>query len=238
MKYKCLIVDDEKLGRDLLKSYLAHFQQFELIGECASALDALPFLAQNQVDVLFLDIHMPQISGLELLRQQQPLPLTILCTAYSEYALESYELDVVDYLLKPIALMRFSKAISKLMTRLNAKNALVTVTKKMEEKSYPTYFFVKSEYKKIKIVIDEIDYIEAMEKYIQIHCGKQKTLTLMSMSQVMQHLPKDLFLRIHRSFIIHKNKIEQIEGNMISIAGRQLPVSRANRKILDGLLLS
>ena len=234
MKYKCLIVDDEKLGRDLIKSYVSHFPYLEVGAECGSAMEALQLLANNHFDLMFLDINMPLISGIELLKQSSNLPLTILCTAYSEYALESYELNVVDYLLKPIEFIRFSKAISKAMEKLNTKQTPQILSATKEEKN--TSFFVKSEYKKIKIVVQEIKYIEAMEKYIRIHTNTEKTMTLMSMSKVMDNLPPDQFIRIHRSYIVNKNKIDMIEGNMVVIDGNKIPISKANRKMIHNLL--
>jgi len=234
MSYQCLIVDDEKLGRDLIKSYLTHFDEFEVAGECHSALQAMPFLAKNSIDVLFLDVNMPQMSGIDLLKQQSNLPLTVLCTAYSEYALASYDFDVVDYLLKPIDLIRFSKTIAKISNRYALKqNAPFKQNTKEDELAY---FFVQSDYKKIKIEITKINYIEAVEKYIHIHCSNQKVLTLMSMSKVMDYLPEDTFLRIHRSYIINKHKIQQVERNRAIVADTELPISRANRKLLSDLL--
>lgn len=233
MKYTCLIVDDEKLGRDLLKSYIENFPQLQVVQTCSSAIEAMQVLAQQSVDILFLDINMPKISGIDLLKQQTNQPLTILCTAHSEYALESYELDVVDYLLKPIDLVRFSKSIGKVMARLGNKTPAIPTSIKEER---PTHFFVKSEYKKIKIEIAAIDYIEAMEKYVRICSSKEKVLTLMSMSQVLDLLPSDQFFRIHRSYIINKDKIQQVEGNRLHIAGKTFPVSRANRSLLDDIL--
>ncbi len=233
MSYKCLIVDDEKLGRDLIKSYVSHFPYLEVGAECSSAMEAVQVLANNHFDLMFLDINMPQISGIELLRQSSNLPLTVLCTAYSEYALESYELNVVDYLLKPIEFIRFSKAVSKAMERLNAKQNPQTIETKAEKSEF---FFVKSEYKKIKITVQEIKYIEAMEKYIRIHTATEKTMTLMSMSKVLENLPSDQFIRIHRSYIVNKNKIEMIEGNMVVIDGNKIPISKANRKMVNDWL--
>lgn len=234
MTYKCLIVDDEKLGRELIASYVSYFPQLEVAATCASAFEAIQLLAQQSIDILFLDINMPNINGIELLEQQTNRPLTILCTAYSEYALQSYELDVVDYLLKPIDLARFSKAITKALARLGAMTN--TPPPSPTKTSTSDYFFVKSEHKKIKINIAQIDYIKAMEKYVRIYLGKEKVLTLMSMSQILKQLPESQFYRIHRSYIINKNRIEEIQGNMVVMKGKHFPVSRANRHLLQELL--
>lgn len=232
MKYRCLIVDDEKLARDLIQNFISHFPYLEVSGTCKSAIEAMQLLGSEEYDIMFLDINMPQLSGLDLLRQSNNLPLTILTTAHSEHALESYELDVVDYLLKPIDIGRFTKAISKVIGRLN-KPTLQSLHPKEKQ---PTFFFVKSEYKKIKIEFSQINYIEAMEKYIRIHTSNERILTLMSMSKIMEQLPSDDFVRIHRSYIVNKNKIDVIEGNRVVIDEIKLPISKANRKMVNEIL--
>ena len=233
MTYKCLIVDDEKLGRELIKSYIAHFPYLEASAEATSAIEAVQLLAKQDYDILFLDINMPQISGIDLLKQSKHLPLTILCTAYSEYALESYEFDVVDYLLKPIDLGRFTKAITKIMDRLNIKAPVITLPTAPPK---PAFFFVKSEYKKVRIDIPKIQYIEAMEKYVRIHLETERVLTLMSMSGILELLPPDNFIRIHRSYIINTQKITMLEGNRVVIGEIKLPVSKANRKVVNEII--
>lgn len=232
MTYRCLVVDDESLGRDLIKSYLEYFPNLEIGAECSSAIEAMQLLAKDKFDIMFLDINMPQVSGIELLKQSNQIPLTILCTAYSEYALESYDLDVVDYLLKPIELGRFTKAIGKAMNRLNSKSNSTTVISEEKEQT----FFVKSEYKKIKIEPGHVKYIEAMEKYVRIHTTTDRILTLMSMSSILDCLPSEGFMRIHRSYIVNKNKIDAIEGNMVVIGEVKLPISKANRKMVSTIL--
>lgn len=233
MTFKCLVVDDEKLGRDLIKSYISHFPYLEVIDECGTAIEAMQLLSNKNYHILFLDINMPQISGIELLKQNKRMPLTILCTAYSEYALESYELDVVDYLLKPIDLGRFTKAISKVMSILNVKDSVAPLAKHQTKEDY---FFVKSEYKKVKVEVAKIKYIEAMEKYVRIHMDTSRVLTLMSMSAILEYLPETEFMRIHRSYIINVKKVSVLEGNMVVIDDAKLPVSKANRKLLNVFL--
>ena len=172
---------------------------------------------------------MPKLSGLELLRQLQFKPMTILCTAYSEYALESYDLDVVDYLLKPIGLARFTKSISKVLEK---KRPAETITKSAVDNS----FFVKSEYKKVKIDPDEVLYIEAMEKYVRIYLrDKKDILSLMSMTAILKLLDNSTFLRIHRSFIINKNAIDSIESSCVVIQSKRIPYSKANKQMINEL---
>ncbi len=223
---KCLIVDDEQLARRLLRDYLSAFEGFTVVRECESAIQAVQFLSTHEVDLLFLDINMPHLSGMELLRQTPNLPMTILCTAHSEYALESYDLDVVDYLLKPIGLARFTKAITKVLARTNEKPLLTSPP--TEDAS----FFVKSDYKKIKIIPSEIRFIEAMEKYVRIHLRSDKVMTLLSMSAILKKLNPQKFLRIHRSYIINKEAVSAIEGNMLVIDEKKLPISKANKHLI------
>ncbi len=228
---RCLIVDDESLARELIANYLRHFEDFVVVGECKTAMEAIQFLAKSEVDLMFLDINMPQISGIEILKQMPQKPMTVLCTAYSEYALEGYELEVLDYLLKPIAFDRFTKTIGKVL-----KNKGVSNSFSQESKENMTPFFVKSEYKKIKIVPSEIKYVEAMEKYVRIHLSNERVMTLMSMSSMMDLLNKNHFIRVHRSFIVNTRAIDAIEGNMVVIGAERIPVSKANRKLIQDLV--
>lgn len=229
---KCLIVDDEALARDLIKNYLMHFELFTVSAEAKTAIEAAQILANQSIDLMFLDVNMPQLSGIELLRQLNNKPLTVLCTAYSEHALESYDLDVVDYLLKPIGLARFTKTISKVIDRIEPGRQ--NNQNKNQPSSSP--FFVKSEYKKIKVDPVQIKYIQAMEKYIRIFTQAEVIVTLMSMSAVMNYLDDAFFMRVHRSYIVSKSFIKAIEGNMIVIDDERIPVSKANRNLIEKLI--
>lgn len=229
---KCLIVDDEVLARDLLKSYLKHFELFTVTAEANTAIEAAQLLANQAIDVLFLDVHMPQLTGIELLRQLSKKPLTVLCTAHSEYALESYDLDVVDYLLKPIGLARFTKTISKVIDKLEPKQQIT----QSQTSALSSPFFVKSEYKKVKVDPSQIKYIQAMEKYIRIFTKEKTIVTLMSMSAIMNYLNEAIFMRVHRSYIVNKNCIKAIDGNMIVMDDIRIPISRANRNLIEQLI--
>ena len=228
--YNCLIVDDEKLARVLIASYLDQFQDFTVIGECSTGLEAMQFIGKNNVDLIFLDINMPQVSGIDLLRQNNKLPPTILCTAHSEYAVESYDLDVVDYLLKPISLVRFAKAIEKFRSRSNPSFS-------QPSESLDNSIFIKSDHKLVKIKLSQIQYIEAMEKYVRIHTTNQRHLSLMSMTEINKMLPGSKFMRIHRSYIIALSKVDSVEGNMAIINDQKLPISKGNRKEFKSRLI-
>lgn len=230
-KYTCIVVDDEILARELLAAHISKIPYFELKASCSNAIEAKLALQQQQPDILFLDINMPDLSGLELLRMLNKPPVTILTTAHAEYSLEGYELDVLDYLLKPIEFERFFKAATKAVEWIDrgkpgiSTSGITTLTETAN-----TYFFVKSDYKIVKVVFDEILFIEALQKYVRIHCSVGNIITLMSMSQLEEALPKEKFVRIHRSYIVNLDKINSIEGNMINIGTHQLTVSRGQKE--------
>jgi DNA-binding LytR/AlgR family response regulator len=229
-KYTCIIVDDETLARELLARHLAKIPQMELLATCHNAIEAKFALEQHSPDILFLDINMPNLSGLELLRMLKKRPATILTTAYSEHALEGYELDVLDYLLKPIEFERFFKAVSKATEWLDRGQSVGNQLVATIEPPPPTHFFVKSEYKIVKVVFDEILFIEAMEKYVRIHTAAERIVTLLSMSQLESDLPAAQFVRIHRSYIVNLDKINSVEGNMVHMGKQRLPVSKSQRQ--------
>ncbi len=231
-KYTCIVVDDESLARQLLAVHLAKIPNLELVASCADAVEARFVLQQHQPDILFLDIQMPDLTGFELLKMLTKRPATILTTAFSEYALEGFELDVLDYLLKPIEFERFFKAVSKAVDWIDRGQTLVAQTlvpptlAPVEANQKADYFFVKSDYKIVKVIFADILYIEALQKYVRIHTPTERIVTLISMSQLDKMLETDQFYRIHRSFIINLEKIEHIEGHQVRIGKANLPVSK------------
>jgi two-component system, LytTR family, response regulator len=230
-KYTCIIVDDETLAQDLLARHIAKIPQLELVATCSNAIEARFALEKHQPDIFFLDISMPNLTGLDLLRMLTRRPVTILTTAYSEYALEGYELDVLDYLLKPIEFERFFKSVSKAMDWLSRGQVSVQQSViQAEAAPLPTYFFVKSDYKIIKVVFEEILFIEALQKYVRIHTTTERIVTLMSMSQLEEALPSNHFVRIHRSYIVNLDKINSIEGAIIHLGKHKLPLSKGQRE--------
>lgn len=230
-KHTCIIVDDETLAQELLARHLAKIPQLELVATCPSAIEAKFALEKHQPNILFLDINMPNLTGLELLRMLKRRPATILTTAYSEHALEGYELDVLDYLLKPIEFERFFKAVSKAIEWLERGANVGKVLNPADVPlALPTYFFVKSDYKIVKVVFDEILFIEALQKYVRIHTATERVVTLMSMSQLEEALPSGQFVRIHRSYIVNLDKINSVEGNTVHVGKHDLPVSKGQRE--------
>ena len=212
----CIIVDDEQHAIDILVHYIGQTPQLQLVGSTTNPLEALKMAADRKVDLVFLDIHMPELSGIDFIKALGAKSKVILTTAYSEFALESYELDVVDYLLKPIRLPRFLQAVQKAASLIKE-----TATAAPGKESTDDYIFVKTESKGklLKITLADIDYIESMKNYVAIYRGGQKTLVYTSMKELEDHLPRQQFMRVHKSYIIPLARITGIEGNMLSLKG-------------------
>jgi len=220
-----MIVDDEPLARDLMRGHIEKLENFEIVADCHNAMKALGVLREKHVDLIFMDIQMPQITGIEFLKTLKHPPKVIFTTAYREYALEGFELDVVDYLLKPITFERFLKSVNKYYQMCQDHVQVVpnaTSEKAMEE----SFIYVKENKKVIKIYLSEIRYIEGLSEYVQIYTDKRKIITKTSMSLMEEKLPTDNFLRIHKSFIVPVNKIEAFTANTIEIHGKELPIGR------------
>jgi DNA-binding LytR/AlgR family response regulator len=208
----CIIVDDEQHAIDILIHYAGQTPLLNLVGHTTNPIEALQMVATQKVDLVFLDIQMPELSGLDFIKAINGKAKVILTTAYSEFALEGYELDVVDYLLKPIRLPRFLSAVQKAAKPLSDAAP-------QNEQSNDDYIFVKTEAKGklLKINLADIEYIEGMKNYVAIYRGGQKTMVYTSMKELEEHLPKKEFLRVHRSFIIPISRITGIEGNVLRI---------------------
>jgi DNA-binding LytR/AlgR family response regulator len=228
-KITCLVVDDEPLARQGLAEYVKKIPFLELVGTCESALELIEKLNSVSVNAVFLDIKMPEFSGIDFLRSfpSSSRPFVILTTAYSEYALEGYELDVVDYLVKPISFSRFLKSAHKLQERINDTNT--NKTDKIENQEQHTFFFIKIENRLEKIHFKEILFIESKRNYIEIQTEKRGIFTTyLTLQQAEEELPKSDFLRIQKSFIVSKNAVESIEGNQVIIKDKKISISRNN----------
>ena len=220
MKAKCLIIDDEPLAINVIKNHLKEFNDIQLESTFTNAIDALSYLQNNTVDLIFLDINMPLLDGLNFIKSLEKKPLIIITTAHIEYAVESYELDVLDYLVKPIPFPRFVKAINKVFKNLNPQKANTIQTEK-------PYFFIKIDKKKMKkIYLEEILVIESLKDYLKITTLNKKYIIHQTLSSFTDQLPEDNFIRIHRSYTIAINKIDTIEGNSVEIAGVRYPFGR------------
>ncbi|MFZ6010302.1 MAG: LytR/AlgR family response regulator transcription factor [Bacteroidota bacterium] len=230
MNLKCLIVEDEPLARNLMVNYVKKVSYLELVDACSNPLAALEILRNNAVDLLFLDIQMPEITGITLLKTLQKKPLVILTTAYSEYALESYELDVVDYLLKPITFDRFLRAVDKANQRLSVTPQPVATAEKTLAEPAPTFVFVKDGTKLVKVMWDDILYVEGLKDYVTIHTRQQKVVTLQRLKALEAQLPADRFIRIHHSYIIALKAIDAIHKGEVQIGNAFIPISDTYRK--------
>lgn len=220
MSAKCLIVDDEALARKVLEKYISEIEALELVYQCNNALDALSYMAQNKVDIIFLDINMPELNGLEMIKTLPNPPKIIICTAYSEFALESYEYGVTDYLLKPIKLERFVKAVNKVI-QLNIndnKEESVSVTGKTDS------VFVKENSIIRKIDCADILYVEAYGNYLKIETRSHQFVIRGTLTEFGNKLPEKLFSRIHKSFIVSISEIKKVEGNIVVIGDKEIPV--------------
>ncbi len=219
---KCLIVDDEPLAQRVLEKYIAELSDLTLTAKCSDAIEAMEILEKEQIDLLFLDINMPRLSGINFLKSYKNPPLVIITTAYTEYAVESYELNVLDYLKKPFSFERFLLAVQK------AKNAAAGST---ETSSEPLKsIFIKSNKKTINVIIDSIQYVEALGDYIKIYTDEDHIVTYQSMKGIERLLPENKFCRVHKSYIIALSKIKSIEGNMIHLADTTIPIGNSYKQ--------
>lgn len=216
---KCIIVDDEPLATDLMVDFVEKTPFLTLLGTCKNAFEANEIIHKQEVDLLFLDIQMPNLTGIQLMHSLEKKPMVIFTTAYSEYAVESYDLNAVDYLLKPFTFERFLKAVNKAYALFNKEDAVPSIEGEGEK-----FIFVNTDYKKLKINLDDILYIEGLSDYIKIYIDDKPILTLQSLKGMEEKLPSDRFIRVHRSYIVSLSKIESIQRNRIVIGKKRIPV--------------
>ena len=230
--YNCIIIEDEPLAAEILQEYVHNTPFLHLINTYSDALTALEYLRSNEIDVIFLDINLPTLTGLEFIKALKNPPHIIITTAYHEYAWQGFELDVVDYLLKPVDFSRFLKAVNKL-TVLNSKK---TSAPAVFTPAGNNFMFVKSSGKMIKLHFSDILYIESSKEYIKIYTADHIILTKYQVSQVVGNLPKRDFIRIHRSFIVAKDKIEAFSNTEIQVGSKQIPIGRSYKEMVNNLL--
>lgn len=224
-KLSCYIIDDEHLAQQLLKEYLAKVSFLELKGSFSSALEAAAQMDSDKPDLLFLDINMPDLNGLSFISMLNPKPMIILTTAYDQYALKAFDLEVRDYLLKPIPFERFYKAVLRLYQESKLHHQLEQTEIQSLPKNDPQYVFLKVGFKIQKVQIQEILFVEGMKNYIRIQTTKEKIMTLLSFAKLEELLPEQKFLRVHRSFVVALDKIDHIEKNRIRIGDHNIPIS-------------
>ena len=232
MKMQCLLADDEPLARKGIENFIREIPFLELTGSCSSALQVVELLAQRKTDLLFLDIQMPRMTGLELLKSLPQPPITIVTTAYPGFAVESYELAVLDYLLKPIPFERFVKAVYKAKEYFDMQQQLL-----LNKEHIYDYCFIKCDKTYEKIFYSEILYVEAFVNYVVIHVQDRKYLSYLTLKAVEDQLPKTQFLKINKSNLISLQKIDRIEGNEISIGSHKLQIGRSiKEQVMETIL--
>lgn len=232
MKYRCLIVDDEELARNLIKRHLSQLDDFEVVATCASAIEASKVLAEQKIDLMFLDIEMPVLKGTEFVKNLSQTPEVIFTTAYREYAVDGFDLNAVDYLLKPIVFGRFFKAIEKFRA-----------SRKPETNSFPSstsaprkeFIFVRKNRKQIKVILDDVLYVDSLKDYINIHLTEGQHVIKAALSSFETELD-DRFIRVHRSYIVNRDKLTAYTRNDIEIGDIEIPIGDRYKEMLDQIL--
>ncbi len=226
MVIRCLIIDDEPLARQLLESYVQQVKSLQLIQSCSTAIEAFEVLHQQKVDLMFLDIQMPGINGLNFLKSLKQPPKVIFTTAYMEHAVEAFELEALDYLLKPVTFERFIKAIQKVQKREETNTSSAPAVDPV--------LFIKENKRLVRIEHNDILYLEGFGDYVKVATPNQVHVTYSTLNKLGELLPTNQFIRIHRSFIINLNKLQFLEGNYVQISGHSLPIGLTYK---DSLLL-
>ncbi len=234
-KIICLAVDDEPPALEVIKKHISLVPSLELAGTCINAVEALAMLQQSHVDLLFLDIQMPQILGTDFIRTLKNPPRVIFTTAFRKFAVEGFELDAVDYLLKPISFERFLKAVNKIMES-PVKISGINETAEKKKENGDAFIHFRADRKVLKIALNDILYIESLKDYIKVVTVSKTIITKQSISSLEEMLPKELFTRIHRSYIVSLNKIESYTSELIEVAKQELPVSRMYRHELARIM--
>jgi len=234
---KTIIVDDEPLAQDILEAHISNMPELELVAKCSNAMEANQALRDNEVDLMFLDIQMPQLTGVEFLRSLSNPPMAIFTTAYAEYAVEGFNLEALDYLLKPISFERFMKAANKAVEKHQAAGSPASSIDSGDD-----FFFVKSDKKMMKVYYRDIIYIEGLKDYVIIRTETGRVITLQTMKSLVVKLPSDIFQRIHRSYILNLDKINAIEGNMVEVTEKgqpkMIPIGKNYRDELSAIIES
>lgn len=216
---KCIIVEDEILAQDVIKNHLQRCDRLELVAVCRNAPEALDTIATKEVDLMFLDIHLPGMTGLHFLRSLPDPPLVVLTTAYAEYALESYEFSVIDYLVKPISFERFSRAVNKIID-----GRLFQSPERERDRPSEDHIFIRSNSKFFRVNFTEIIYVEGMKDYVKIHTSDYMLVTHQTMTELEKYLPSRHFLRVHKSYIVALSHIRSIYGNSVELDKTTVPI--------------
>ena len=212
---RCLIVDDEPLAREILGQYVSQSDELQLVGACKNANEVVELLQKESVDVLFLDIQMPGISGMALMKSLENPPLVVFTTAYAQYAVEGYEVSAIDYLLKPISPDRFKKAVEKVKDMIRYKKS---------SSNDLNYMFIRADYQDIKVMFDDILYVEGLKDYVKVVTKEKRIITLTNIKGMLEKLPQDRFIRVHKSYIVAKDKVQTVKGTILTIDDKEIPI--------------
>jgi len=234
-KYNCLIVDDEPPAREVVRRYIAQIPMLALVGECGNAMQAATMMKQQHVDLLFLDIQMPQITGLDLVGTLVNPPKIVLTTAFEQYAVQAFELDVADYLVKPIRFDRFLKAVIKALPEHDVRFEDQTVVN-MPETADPAFLYFRADRKMVKVMLNDILYIESLKDYVKIYTSKGQVITKYAISSLEAMLPASTFIRVHRSYLVSLKKIDSYTQDEINIESNIIPIGKLYRlQLLEAL---
>ncbi len=233
--YKCVIIDDEPIAVRVIENHLASFSGFEVVAECNNALEAMPIISKGKIDLIFCDIRMPQITGVDFIRSLSHRPKVIFITAFRDYAIEAFELNVVDYLLKPVSFERFAKAIQHFL-ELHALENGKTVHPENEDAGSRGFIFLKADKKHYKVNLEDILYFESLGDYVIAYTNDKKIVTKERIGNLPDELPPDHFLQIHRRYIVSIQKIESVGPGFVEINSKKLPVGRSFKKDLSSFL--
>lgn len=228
--FRCLIVDDERPSLQLLGAYLRKLPHLELVASCEDAMTAMAQLQTQPIDILFCDIQMPEFTGLDLLRMLKQSPQVILTTAYRDYAVEGFELEVTDYLLKPFSFERFVQAVNKAIHQLTPVQAPPSPSLPANEEDAGNYFFARTNHKLEQVHLADILYVESMREYSNLHTSARRYVLSTSMQKLSEELPQNRFMRIHRSYIISLHHIQSVKGNMVVVGDKDIPIGASYRK--------
>ena len=226
---KCIIVDDEPMARDVVRRYLQKIPTLKLVGEFGNAIDATMFLQEQGVDMIFLDIKMPQLSGTEFVRSLRNVPKIIFTTAHKEYAHEGFELDVIDYLLKPIRFDRFLRAVNKAFPQKLADVEVAASMPKEENKPATSFIYLRVDRKMIKVILNDVLYIESDKDYVKVYTDKGFVITRQTIASIEAMLSDSQFIRVHRSYIVSLNKLKSFTAETVEIGDKELPIGKLYR---------
>jgi len=232
MKLKCIIVDDEPIARKVLQEFIEDVDFLELAGQAENPLKAMSLLTNNDVDIIFLDINMPKLNGIDFLKSTKTNAAVIMTTAYADYAVEAFGLDVLDYLVKPISFERFLRACNKANEKATEKNAQATNPQETND-----HFFIKCDNQIEKVYYNDLLYAEAMLNYVMLYTTSKKMMVYITIKSLEDQLPADIFIKVHKSFIVNINKVKSIEGNILDIGSAKITISQNLRdKVLNDIL--